>query len=135
MWSLKQQQLLLLLLPSSPRAYGLYSVVTVVVVVSALLYSTYNTGEGVRGSDSNDTLKRESMEESGMVSTSVANLPQRTSRAPYIRPRPLGRGLNGMHTCCQSGRALAGPTPDDAPVGLRIFAPTARWNGRLVRVR
>ena len=104
-------------------------------VVSALLYSTYNTGEGVRGSDSNDTLKRESMEESGMVSTSVANLPQRTSRAPRIRPRPPGHGLNGMHTCCQSGRALAGPTPDDEPVGLRIFAPTARWNGRLVRVR
>ena len=46
-----------------------------------------------------------------MVSTSVANLPQRTSRAPHIRPRPPGRGLNGMHTFCQSGRALAGPTP------------------------
>jgi len=87
------------------------------------------TQGGVRGSDYTDTLKRESMVESGMVSTSVANLPQRTSRAPHIRPRPPGRGLNGMHTFCQTGRALAGPTPVLKACRSPHICTYARWNG------
>ena len=72
-------------------------------------------------SGTNDKLKRESMMAFRMASTSVANLHQRTSRVVRVFGRALSGTDSTERTHCQSGRALAGPTPARKAVGLRIF--------------